>query len=37
MKRDAADTLAAQSGQLFIDETFKYDDDDLIRKLYGLA
>lgn len=36
MKRNAAETLAAQSGQIFSDENFKYDDDDMIRKLYGL-
>lgn len=36
MKRNAANTLVSQSGQIFADENFKYDDDDMIRKLYGL-
>lgn len=36
MKRDAADALASKSGQVFQDEDFRYDNDELIRKLYGL-
>ncbi len=36
MKRDAANALASKAGQVFQDEEFKYDDDDMIRKLYGL-
>lgn len=37
MKREAAETLKKQSGSIFSDEKFKYDDDDIIKRLYGLA
>ncbi|MCR5106123.1 MAG: site-specific integrase [Eubacterium sp.] len=37
MKRNAAKTFESKSEQIFMDNKFKYDDDNLIKKLYGLC